>query len=259
MKKTTYFILAAWIVAAFPGLYGQSADPRTALQQALKDHFVLTTLSNGGHDIQTPGSVLVLQKDGFVMYTVDSPLPPLCTYKNGKMSKSFSRDLEISMRLGGNATTASLPQRKFGAGDKFWISGGTISKDGMVLRLYSDPYDDVRYYGELKFPFDKSVIPTSDDALAKIAEVLTIQPEDNAAGNTPAPADTAPPPPAPGILQNADIVKMAKAGLDDSIIIAKIKSSKCQFDTSPDALIDLKQNGISTAVMRAMTGASNRP
>ena len=55
-----------------------------------------------------------------------------------------------------------------------------------------------------------------------------------------------------GVLQNQDIVKMVKAGLDDSLIVAKIGASKCQFDTSADGLIQLKQNGVSSAVMRAI-------
>jgi hypothetical protein len=56
------------------------------------------------------------------------------------------------------------------------------------------------------------------------------------------------------MLKNEDIVKMAKAGLDDSLIIAKIGSSKCQFDTSTDALIQLKQSGVSAAVLKAIMG-----
>ena len=56
-------------------------------------------------------------------------------------------------------------------------------------------------------------------------------------------------------LQNEDIIKMAKAGFDDAIIIAKITSSKCQFDKSTDALIHLKQSGVSAAVLKAMLGA----
>jgi hypothetical protein len=60
--------------------------------------------------------------------------------------------------------------------------------------------------------------------------------------------------PAGTLLKNEDIIKMAKAGFDDSIIIAKIGSSKCQFDTSTDALIRLKQSGVSAAVMRAIAG-----
>jgi hypothetical protein len=59
---------------------------------------------------------------------------------------------------------------------------------------------------------------------------------------------------APGaaLLQNEDVIKMAKAGFDDATIIAKISSSKCQFDTSTDALIRLKQSGVSAAVIKTM-------
>jgi hypothetical protein len=53
-------------------------------------------------------------------------------------------------------------------------------------------------------------------------------------------------------LQNEDIIRMAKAGFEDGTIIAKIGSSKCQFDTSTDALIWLKQSGVSPAVIRAV-------
>jgi hypothetical protein len=56
-------------------------------------------------------------------------------------------------------------------------------------------------------------------------------------------------------LQNQDVIKMVKAGLDDSLIIAKIGSSKCQFDTSTDALIQLKQSGVSAIVLKAIVGA----
>jgi hypothetical protein len=48
---------------------------------------------------------------------------------------------------------------------------------------------------------------------------------------------------------------MVKAGLDDTLIIAKISSSKCQFDTSTDALIQLKQSGVSAAVLKAIVSA----
>jgi hypothetical protein len=48
---------------------------------------------------------------------------------------------------------------------------------------------------------------------------------------------------------------MVKAGLDDALIIAKIGSSKCQFDTSTDALIQLKQSGVSGAVLKVVVAA----
>jgi len=255
MKKISYSILAAATATVIPGLFGQNGDPKTALQQAIAGQYTLTKVSPDRNDIVTAGTVLVLQKNGLMMYSTASPMPPLNTYKNGKISQGmggFGRDLAITMASGGNGTSSDYPQRKFSSGDKFWLADVTVQKDGIVFQLFSDPFDDVRYYGQLKIPFDKRAIPSSDEALARIAEVLTA---DTAADNAP-PAEAAPPAPAPGVLQNADIVKMAKAGLDDSIIIAKIKSSKCQFDTSPDTLISLKQNGISSAVLRAMTQAS---
>ena len=285
--RIAYSIIAAGIVTAFPGLYSQNADPKIALQQSLSRQYTLTKVSQDRTDILTAGTVLVLQKNGLMMYSTTSPMPPLNTYKNGKISQGmggFGRDLAITMATGGNGTSADYPQHKFSAGDKFWLAAITVQRDNIVLQLFSDPIDDVRYYGQLKVPFDKRTVPSSDEALAKIAEVLTIQPADNAAESAPAPSDAAPaavpappppseaapaplpvpPPPgdaapaahAPEVLVNADVVKMAKAGLDDSIIIAKIKLSTCQFDTSPDSLISLKQNGISSAVLRAMTQAS---
>lgn len=62
--------------------------------------------------------------------------------------------------------------------------------------------------------------------------------------------------PAESTLRNEDIIKLAKVGINDALILAKIGSSKCQFDTSTDALIQLKQSGVSDAVLKAMVGAT---
>jgi hypothetical protein len=64
---------------------------------------------------------------------------------------------------------------------------------------------------------------------------------------------------APGgaMLRNEDVIKMAKAGFDDTIILAKISGSNCQFDTSTDALIQLKKGGASAAVLKAIMGAGH--
>jgi hypothetical protein len=56
-------------------------------------------------------------------------------------------------------------------------------------------------------------------------------------------------------LNNDDVIKMVQAKLPDGVIVAKIKSSPCKFDTSLDALIKLRQAGISDAVMQAMAEA----
>ena len=58
-------------------------------------------------------------------------------------------------------------------------------------------------------------------------------------------------PPAEAALRNQDIIDLVKAGIDDATILAKIASSKCQFDTSTVALINLKKSGVSSAVLKA--------
>jgi hypothetical protein len=53
-------------------------------------------------------------------------------------------------------------------------------------------------------------------------------------------------------LTNDDIIKMVQFKFGDNVIVAKIKSSPCKFDTSMDALTKLKAAGVSDAVMQAM-------
>lgn len=57
-------------------------------------------------------------------------------------------------------------------------------------------------------------------------------------------------------LSNQDVAEMVKAGLSPEIIIAKIRTGPCDFDTSPAALKDLKAENIPDDVILAMVGAS---
>ncbi len=58
------------------------------------------------------------------------------------------------------------------------------------------------------------------------------------------------------VLTNADVVSMVKAGLAESTIILAIQHSPNSFDTSPQALIELKTKGISQRILDAMLTAS---
>jgi len=53
-------------------------------------------------------------------------------------------------------------------------------------------------------------------------------------------------------LTNASVINMIKIGLNEEIIITKIKSSVCDFDTSDKALLDLQSNGISMNIIKTM-------
>ena len=56
-------------------------------------------------------------------------------------------------------------------------------------------------------------------------------------------------------LTNGDIVGMIKTGLGAEIVIAKIKTSVCSFETSPAALKELKDTGLPDGVILAMVQA----
>jgi hypothetical protein len=53
-------------------------------------------------------------------------------------------------------------------------------------------------------------------------------------------------------LGNVDILALVKAALAPDVIVTKIKSSACHFDTTPAALEGLKANGVPDAVILAM-------
>jgi hypothetical protein len=54
-------------------------------------------------------------------------------------------------------------------------------------------------------------------------------------------------------LTNADVLALSKAGLDDDIVIEKIKEAPVEkLDISSDALLKLKNGGMSSNVIRAM-------
>jgi hypothetical protein len=60
-------------------------------------------------------------------------------------------------------------------------------------------------------------------------------------------------------LTNQDVIDLVKTGLSDDIVVAKIKNSPCQFDTSTAALKDLKAAGVSGSVILAMVQAPGNP
>jgi hypothetical protein len=53
-------------------------------------------------------------------------------------------------------------------------------------------------------------------------------------------------------LTNKDVVEMIKAGLTADVVVAKIRSSATNFDTSPAALTDLKATNVPDSVILAM-------
>jgi tetratricopeptide (TPR) repeat protein len=58
------------------------------------------------------------------------------------------------------------------------------------------------------------------------------------------------------VLTNDAVVTMVKAGLGDDVIVGKVRLTQGQYDLSPNGLLRLKADGVSEAVIKAMTEAS---
>jgi hypothetical protein len=56
----------------------------------------------------------------------------------------------------------------------------------------------------------------------------------------------------PAVVDNDTIIRMAKAGIGDDLLVQTIQSQPGHYDTSPDALIALKQAGISDRVLSTL-------
>jgi hypothetical protein len=56
-------------------------------------------------------------------------------------------------------------------------------------------------------------------------------------------------------LTNKEVLAMIKGGLTPEVVIAKIKTSRCNFDTDPTQLTELKSKGVPNEVIQAMIQA----
>ena len=173
-------------------LEAQVGDPATLDQEKLVAQIKLTKAAADHSDVVTPGDIVMLHKDGLMMCSSASSYAFSNTYSNGVLAanynnrakdaaKSFLRG-RIPFGGGGSAADAAnngCASRKFVAGEKFWITGIVVQKDGILVSTISDPYNDVRFYGDIKFLFPKSGVPVPEDFLKTVSEVITVQPADD--------------------------------------------------------------------------------
>ncbi len=198
-KRLPSAVIAFLLLTLGFQLPAQSGDPAAILQK-LNAQFKLTTTTADRTDIVTPGDVVVIQKPGLLMFDVASVVPPTNVYKDGRVGQGFGTQM---MMTGKNRV-----MRRFVPGEKCWVTAVSVQNDGVSIGLYSDPYNDVRYYAVLKIPFpNKKEVPPADSVMGTIAEVLTVVPasgDQGGQGATPPPAQATapapiPPPPPPAI------------------------------------------------------------
>ena len=226
VQRLGAFGLAALAMIFTVGMEAQAGDPATLIQAKLVSQIKITKPTADHTDIVTDGDVILLHKDGLMMCAAASSYAFSNTYSNGVLAANYKnrvKDAVKSFGFGhipvfGGGTSASdaanngCVSRKFVAGEKFWITGVTPQKDGILISTFSDPYPDpsgnqTRYYGEIKFPFAKGAVPPPDDFAKTVFEVITVVPSDdkgdqgsqqgNQGGQPAQAAAPAAPPPAP--------------------------------------------------------------
>jgi hypothetical protein len=206
------------------------------------------TFGAQGATVNDPGAVLVVQMEGIVAVPHGSTACPV-TYKDGALQPP-----------GASCTAPAKDRRKFQLQDKVYLSKLSVSRanDTVTMAILacescSGAPKSSYNQGEIIFQYPKGYLASADPGQIEdvIATVLSIyNSADDAKQQTQAASSGT-----PGVLGNADVIKLVKAGLPETLIISKIKSASCDFDTSPDALIKLKGAGVSDKILEAMVQA----
>jgi hypothetical protein len=182
-------------------LAAQTLDPQGAVKAAVTAKYHLTQATADDTDVVTAGDVITFQKSGMIMFTVaGGRLGHTLSYHDGKFNLGGFSGFSTVMASGVN----SADRHTFVSGEKCWLIDVDVKPDGVYLVLLTDPINDIRYMGTLKFPVDKKQpMPGPDVMMPRIAEVLSAtgsgaaQPAAAVTPPPPPPAPIAPPPPPP--------------------------------------------------------------
>lgn len=219
---------------------GQASGAQgTSIQDALLSQFRLTRTTADLTDIVTAGDVVTIHKGNLVMFA-GTAVPSTNNYKYGSIGQGFGTALIMA-----NPNTI---QRMFVPEEKCWVTGIQVQKDGVLFHLFSDPYNGLRYYGDLKVLFPiKKVVPDVDSFMQTIAEVLTVDerndgprmqgmpgPRQQTPSYTPDPAsepmpDVAPPPTPPMVIEPGQTVEQVITSFGQPLRIARFGEKEIYF------------------------------
>ena len=231
------------------GVAAQNLAP-VSLEEQLQAQYELARLDVIHNAVQDAGTVLVIEKEG-VFAVAPNLYPCSSNYEDGHLRPP----------VGACAETLRSNSRYFQVGEK--VSPTQINVDmkkGTIAVAIISP--TTLYKGRVIFQFrtgylEKASAPDVEDTIGEVLAIYTPPAE------APPTAPTEQPPAvgatAGQALTNDDIIKLVQIKLGDSLIITKIRSSACAFDTSVDGLTRLKQAGVSDAVLQAMVEAGGQP
>jgi hypothetical protein len=192
MKKIwMYNAILGLLVCVSSAVLADDQGTKVSIEKKLTSEYALTKTTDDKSDIVTAGAVLVLQKDKVYMVPTDaSGNPCQNNYKDGKLSQSGPCKVNETFRKipgFGHAIPGqdkAVATRAFVTGEKFWLTKIEVrdaGKDkGVMLEFFTDAIKDVRYRGTLMVQFKGGSLPSPEDAVKLVAEVITVAPSEDA-------------------------------------------------------------------------------
>jgi hypothetical protein len=237
---------------------GQAGAPTLLEQLQAQYKLVKMGADAGGRSVLEPGIVLVIQKGGILGVQPTSLMRCPQKYQDGSLHAPSGLCASMVKNVSGYFQTGSkVYPLKIDVNLKNEKVGFAV----VACDSCNGTNPPTFYKGQVDFEFTKGALENPDVSKIEdtIGEVFSIdnsgtgaEAQQSAPAGGQAPNPSPAPAPAGPALTNADVIKLVAAKLPDSIIIKKIKSSACNFDTGTDGLIKLKQAGVSDAVIQAM-------
>jgi hypothetical protein len=264
MKGKIAIVVALVVVGILAGVATAKEKAEDAsLREQLKAQYKLAKLSGVSLDTAEGGTVLTIEKPGILGSS--RLLGALNTYRDGVLHAPDKITLALTDSNIESLGQEPIDRRPLPVGDKVyviridasvkreWIQFGIVECNACNGVTEGSPYESTVEFHFPKGYLESASLSQVEDTISQVFAVEggTQEAQTGQAGQM-AEQGQAPAGPA---LTNDDIIKLVQVNLADSVIIAKIKSSACAFDTSTDGLVRLKQAGVSDAVLQAMFAA----
>lgn len=222
----------------------------SSLADQLRAQYKLAKIipESNGYKVAEPGTMLVIRKEGIVGV-------PLGNNSVDPVIYAIQKDATL------HHSPAGANSWKFGVGHKVYLTKLDIdAKHDKVLFMIvecdcGDPGKPLYYKSVIDFEFPKEYLTSAEAGQIEsvIDQVLTV---DDGGKMTPLePVDSG----LTSCSANDEIIKLVQVKMPDSVVLAKIKSASCDFDTNTDALVKLKRAGASDAVLQAIMDVPPEP